>query len=77
MFSACTDAIPSDKSPITTTATGLVFGSADNSNAIDCLTRKVNEFAHFFTLKCVTVIGAWQAAVNSFSGATLAKRVVF
>lgn len=50
---------------------------ANNKQATEYLTRKINESWHFFTLKWLTVMGAWQAAVNSFSGATLAKHLHF
>ena len=56
---------------------GDVFASAHDKQATKYLTGKINKSWHFFTLKWLTVIGAWQAAVNSFSGATLAKRVAF
>lgn len=61
------------------TAAGMlnVLAPADNKQATECLTGKINKSWHFFTLKWLTVMGAWQAAVNSFSGATLAKRVAF
>jgi len=56
--------------------TFVVYSPVFYEQATKSLTGKINKF-HFFTLKWFTVVGAWQAAVNSFSGATLAKRVAF
>ena len=50
---------------------------ANNKQATKYLTGKIDKSWHFFTLKWLTVMGAWQAAVNSFSGATLAKQFHF
>lgn len=51
--------------------------SVNYAQAPKHLTRQVNEFCHFFTSKWFTVMGAWQSAVNRFSGATLAKPLHF
>jgi hypothetical protein len=55
---------------------GWFDNTLNNSQTPKYLTGKINKF-HFFTLKWLTVMGTWQAAVNSFSGATLAKQLHF
>ena len=54
-----------------------IFASAYDKQAPKLVTGKVNKNWHFFTLKRFTVRIAWQAAVNSFSGATLSKPTEF
>ena len=56
---------------------GSVFIPVYNKQAAKYPTREINKSWHFVTLKWFTVIGAWQSAVNSFSGATLAKQPNF
>lgn len=54
-----------------------IFASTYDKQAAKRTTGKVNKSWHFFTLKWITARSAWQAAVNSFSGATLAKPLYF
>lgn len=64
-------------SPCYRRATGIfvryVRSPTCDKQATEYPTREINKSWHFFTLKWITVIDAWQSAVNRFSGATLAK----
>jgi hypothetical protein len=72
--SAYTDAPPVRSSSV---CVSLLKNTLDNSQAVKFPTGKINKSWHFFTLKWLTVMNAWQSAVNRFSGATLAKRKPF
>jgi hypothetical protein len=55
----------------------MALSSRNNYEMTKPVANTVYESWHFFTLKWITVNGAWQSAVNSSSGATLAKHLHF